>query len=323
MIDAFGRNIDYLRLAVTDRCTLHCVYCSPGPGFRQLPRSRILTYEEMEKLAVLLVSEGIRKIRLTGGEPLLRKGVLAFARRLSGIPGLERLAMTTNGLLLAEKARECADSGIQSVNVSLDAVHRDKYALVTGSDELPRVLEGIDAALDAGLELKINSVIVGGLNEDQIIPLARLAQTAPVQVRFIEKMPLDRTRELKTQFVPFGSILARLRSVFTLRQVTNGPGLSALFGIHGYMGQVGIIAPVSKPFCRSCNRLRLTPDGRLKTCLLSESELDLAGPLRAGIAEAELTRLVESALAEKPASHRLSEPDGITPRGRGMRLIGG
>jgi cyclic pyranopterin phosphate synthase len=322
MRDAHGREVNYLRLAVTDRCNLRCSYCSPESARSHLPRSAILSYEEMKRLVSLLASLGVSKVRLTGGEPLVRKGVLDFAAGLGRIPGIQTLALTTNGTLLAEKMPEVIEAGIKYVNVSLDSLNPDRFSLVTGGGDMETVLSGIDAALKAGLVLKTNTVVIRGINEDEILTIACLAESAPIQVRFIEKMPFGQSGGAN-EFYSGREIETALRRSFHLCPAPLTPGLSSHFSVDGFMGSLAVIAPISGPFCGGCNRLRLTPDGRLKTCLLSEDEVDLLGPLRAGATESQLSALSVLALAQKKKQHFLTDTFTLHPRRRGMREIGG
>ena len=323
MRDGTGRELNYLRLAVTDRCNLRCFYCSPPGSIHRLPRSGILTYEEMRRLVALLAQHRINKVRLTGGEPLIRKGVLNFASELSAIPGIKILAMTTNGTSLAKRLPEIVAAGIRFLNVSLDTLDRSQFEKITGRDELPAVLDGLDAALSTGLHLKINTVVLRGINEDQILPLARLAETSPLQVRFIERMPLGPAGQQTDSFVTSSEIIERLQSSFDIKPEGSGPGISVRYSVEGFEGGLAVIAPLTMHFCGHCNRLRLTPDGHLKTCLLADNEVDLRSPLRSGCTDAELLELIAGAVESKLDQHPLLENGRLGPRKRGMRQIGG
>ncbi len=329
MRDKLGRRITYLRLSVTDRCNLRCRYCSPSTDFRHLPRAEILSYEEMERIVSLCASRGIGKVRLTGGEPLMRRGVIRFAARLAALPGIHTLAMSTNGTLLAPAASRLAEAGVRRLNVSVDTLDRRQFTALAGRDALADVLAGVDAALAAGLEsVKINSVILRGFNESQIVPLAGLTLSRPLQLRFIERMPLqpgDRgggNDGGQEGFVSCDEVVDVLRKRFRMREAARGATLSRRFIIDGHAGEIGIIAPMSKNFCLDCNRLRLTADGQLRPCLFSEAEIDLRGSMRDGASDAEILELIGQAVAAKPASHPYSVESSCSPA-RPMRQIGG
>lgn len=321
--DSLGRQINYLRLAVTDRCNLSCTYCTPASRYRLLPKSDILTYEEMERLVSLFITRGINKVRLTGGEPLVRRGVLEFARRMKADLGIPLLALTTNGLSLEAELREILRAGITHINVSLDTLDQQMFSNITGRNDLKAILRGIESAREAGLQLKINSVILRAINEDQVVPLALLSKAAPIQVRFIERMPFGRLEDWSGEFVSADEVISILRNNFELLPATESLGLSHHFKIPGHQGSVALIAPVSRRFCDKCNRLRLTPDGQIKTCLLSDGEVDLRGPLREGADDSELMALINSAVASKKKSYLLEKQESATKHRRGMRSIGG
>ena len=323
--DSYGRKIDYLRLSVTDRCNLRCAYCAPPPC-SSVPREELLSYEELLRVVAVCAAAGVAKVRLTGGEPLMRRGLIGFARSLSRIPGLEVLAMTSNGTMLRGAARELAGAGISRVNISLDTLDAAQYRRITRTDLLGKALAGIDAALEAGFErVKINSVIIRGFNEDQVVPLAALSERKPVEVRFIECMPLAGLPGDGLP-VPAAEVETVLRGSFRLEELPGGDGaLSSHFRIEGHLGSVGLISPISSSFCHRCNRLRLTADGQLKPCLLGDGEVDLRAALRGGADDAELLRLIESAVAGKQRRHALGQnTNSVGEIGcRGMRRIGG
>ena len=323
--DRYGRKIDYLRLSVTDRCNLRCAYCAPPPA-GILPRGEILSYEELHRVVAVCAAAGIIKVRLTGGEPLMRRGLAGFARGLSRIAGLEVLALTSNGTMLRSAARELAEAGVSRVNISLDTLDAAQYRRITRTDLLGRALDGIDAALEAGFErVKINAVIIRGFNEDQIVPLAGLAAEKPVELRFIECMPIA---GLPGEGLPVSAaeVEAALRGGFRLERLPGGDGaLSSRYAIAGGRGSVGFISPISASFCHNCNRLRLTADGQLRPCLLGDGEVDIRAALRDGADDAALLRLVEQAVANKQPGHAIGR--GGAGYGEigcgGMRRIGG
>jgi cyclic pyranopterin phosphate synthase len=327
--DSHGREISYLRVSVTDRCNLRCLYCTPPPpepgSERSLTHDDILRYEELERLIKLFVSVGVSKVRLTGGEPLVRRDLTRFAARVASIPGVRVLALTTNGSLLAGHAVELRRAGVSRVNISLDTLDRAQFQEMTGSDALSDVLSGIEAALAAGFErVKINSVIIRGVNDDQIEPLAELAAERPLQVRFLEYMPIGRGGDQHSWTFSAGEILEVLRQHFGALEPLGSEGISTVFRLRGHEGTLGLITPMTGPFCDRCNRLRLTSDGRLKPCLLSDVEFDIRGPLRSGVSDTELLRLVERAVTERPEGHRFAVGSPGTLRGhKGMRRIGG
>jgi len=325
-IDAFGRRIDYLRISVTDRCNLRCVYCMPSEGVAWKDRADLLTFEEIERFAAVAVAEGITKIRLTGGEPLVRKGIVDLVRRLRRITGLEAIALTTNGTLLPRLAGDLVAAGLERVNISLDSLDPEAYSRVTRGGRLEAALAGVDAALAAGMHpVKVNVVVVRSLAQD-LVSLARLTEDRPLHVRFIEYMPVggedgcgrvgrgagDWTL---ADYVPSDEILASLAvggagvGLGALEPVDQndapgGWGPANYYRFEGAKGTIGVISALSHPFCGECNRLRLTADGKLRTCLFSDEELDVRRVLRHGTA-AGLHELIIAALAVKPESHNM------------------
>lgn len=314
MIDRFGRRHVYLRLAVTDRCNLRCTYCMPPEGVPWKEREEILTYEEIERLVRVLASMGIRKVRLTGGEPTVRPGLPGLAARLAAITGVETLALTTNGVALEELARPFWEAGVRKLNLSLDTLRRDRFVRITGRDRLPEVLRGMEAALSAGFSpLKLNVVVIGGMNDDELCDFVELARHRPVNVRFIELMPFKGNGWHPGLFVPFArmrdALAARFELAPTGRTEKTG-GVAMDFAIPGFLGEVSFVTPLSESFCVRCNRLRLTADGQLKTCLFYAPELSLRDALRRGATDEELGHLALEALARKPEGHpRVEEMD--------------
>ncbi len=326
--DAFNRPINYLRISVTDRCNLRCVYCMPPSGVAACGHADVLTYEEIELVVRAAATLGLSKVRLTGGEPLVRAGFVELVRKVAAVPGIDDVALTTNGVLLAAKARELAAAGLRRVNVSLDTLRPERFARLTRADALPRVLEGIAAAQAVGLApVKINTVVVRGLNDDEVVDIARTTIERDWHVRFIELMPLGDSAEWAGQgYVPTAEIRAAVETLGPLEPAGRaapaaGAGPARYFRLPGARGTVGFISPVSDHFCFHCNRLRLTADGRLRPCLLREEEIDLRAALRAGAGIAELAERIAQAVRLKPEGHRLAE--GSAPVGRTMSQIGG
>jgi cyclic pyranopterin phosphate synthase len=324
LYDSFQRPINYLRISVTDRCNLRCVYCMPAEGICQMSHRDILSYEEIYTVVRAASELGINKVRLTGGEPLVRLGISKLVAMLSRIEAIDDISLTTNGTLLARHAAELKESGLGRVNISLDTLKRERFRVITRSHcDLGDVLEGIEAAKLAGLRpVKINVVVMAGINGDEVLDFARKTINDDWHVRFIEFMP---TAGVGTalHFVPVASIKKQLESLGELEpcfpHVGNGP--ARYFRFTGSQGSIGYISPVSEHFCFHCNRLRLTADGKLRPCLLSEEEIDLRQPLRCGITSAELGGLIRQAVAKKPLRHQLAE--GLLPLNRPMAQVGG
>jgi len=326
LLDRYQRPITYLRVSVTDRCNLRCVYCMPAEGIRLRQHEEILRYEEIVRVVRTAVGMGIRFVRLTGGEPLARKGLADLVGMLRAIPGLEELTMTTNGTLLAAQAQALAEAGLNRVNISLDTLRPDRFRRISRLGELRDVLAGIEAAEEAGLvPIKLNTVVMRGLNDDEVAELARLTLEHPWHVRFIELMPSGSGVPWEQDScVPASEVRQRIETALGPLSSARGPsgnGPARTFQVQKGLGTVGFITPWSQHFCPSCNRLRLTADGRLRPCLLSEVEVDLRGPLRSGAGEAELRRLIQRAVELKPMGHHVEELGG--PRGRAMSEIGG
>ncbi|MBS0663770.1 MAG: GTP 3',8-cyclase MoaA [Verrucomicrobia bacterium] len=305
LTDGFGRFHDYLRISVTDRCNLRCLYCMPADGLVWKERAEILTFEEIERIAGLLVRQGVRKIRLTGGEPTMRRDLEVLIARLRALPGLQSLVMTTNGLRLADRAARYRAAGLDGLNVSLDTLRPDRFEQMTRRTGLERVRHGLEAALAAGFAtVKLNVVVMRGLNDDELPDFARLARTSPLEVRFIEFMPFDRNEWSTDRLVPYAEMRRRVESAVTLQPLAAGPNAVAReFAVAGGAGRIGFVTSMTEDFCAGCNRLRLTADGRLKNCLFSVGEADLRGPLRAGADEAELLAVIRGCVREKWAGH--------------------
>ena len=310
LTDSYGRTINYLRISVTDRCNMRCVYCMPADGIPFIDHNTILSYEDMLRIAETAVAVGIEKIRVTGGEPLVRRGILPFLTKLAAIPGLRQLVLTTNGLLLDEMAESLRRAGVQRLNISLDSLRPETFAAVTRGADLNRVLAGIDAAERAGFPIKINMVVMRGVNDQEVLDFAAMTLEKPVTVRFIEYMPAIRSNDWQSLVVPGETILERIGARFSMtrleRETAAGP--AKIFRIDGATGTIGVITPVSGHFCGECNRIRVTSVGRARSCLFSDAEYDLKPILASGDREA-LTEALRSVVARKPVRHFFSEED--------------
>ncbi|WP_366922896.1 GTP 3',8-cyclase MoaA [Metallumcola ferriviriculae] len=309
MLDKFGRNIDYLRVSVTDRCNLRCCYCMPEEGVEQLSRDEILSLEELERIIRAGSNAGIRRVRITGGEPLVRRDVSTLIKKVSLMPGIKDISLTTNAILLADLAEELKEAGLKRVNISLDTLMEHKYKEITRRGSLGRVLVGIEKALALGLTpVKINVVVQRDFNLDEVRDFIRFTESAPIHVRFIEIMPMGCGGGLSDEFVSAEEIKKIVSEDYSLvKGELAGGGPADYFKVEGYHGTVGFIHAISRHFCARCNRLRLTADGRLRYCLQQEQSLDIKGPLRNGAAEAELVELFGQAVMHKPAGYRSSE----------------
>lgn len=306
MLDQYGRKIEYLRISVTDRCNLRCVYCMPEEGVEQVSHSEILSFDEMTRICRICAKLGITRVKLTGGEPLVRKGLGSLLRSIREIEGLEQVTLTTNGVLLAEQIEELAAAGLDAVNVSLDTLDRAQYMKLTRRDELEAALRGLEAALQyPDIRVKVNCVALHGENESQWVPLANMAKERPIDVRFIEMMPIGLGKEY-----PFSSqelVYEALKAAFGEAQFLtgnfgNGPAIYARFP--GFTGKTGFISAVSHKFCESCNRVRLTAEGFLKPCLQYSTGVDLRAMLRNEAGEKELEEMIQKVIFEKPRSHQ-------------------
>jgi cyclic pyranopterin phosphate synthase len=315
LIDAYGRKHDYLRISVTDRCNLRCIYCMGADGVKQIPPREILSYEEILQVVKAGAALGIRRIRLTGGEPLVRKDLLYLVREIARVPGIEDLAMTTNGILLPRGAAELKQAGLRRVNISLDSLDAAVYSRITRGGDLEQVLAGIEAALAAGLApVKINTVLMKGLNHAEVPAFLNLVLEKPVHVRFIEYMPIgDHDRGYGRRYLPLEYIrktAARLGLELTPAAPPVGAGPAESFTLPGGKGTVGLIHPISAHFCAGCNRLRLTAEGRLKSCLYWQDE----HPVRPALGDAgALQALLQEVLRLKPGRHGMSPGAGAGP----------
>jgi GTP 3',8-cyclase len=315
--DNFSREINYLRISITDRCNLGCFYCLPSRDWQKLPAPEIMRYEELLQAARAALRVGIRKIRVTGGEPLVRRGAVDFVRALHRTPGLEEVCLTTNGVLLADMAPDLYDAGLRHLNLSLDSLQPRRYRQITGRDNFREVMAGLRRVIDLGFQpVKINCVALKGVNDDELLAFARLAQDLPVQVRFIEFMPVVAGERWRKHFLPMSEVRRHLAVLGELEQVSIGPtsGPAEIVRPAGFQGELGFISPVSRHHCPSCNRLRLTAAGRLRPCLFSDREIDLKGPLRRGAPPEELIRLFAEAVRSKgcPPEFNLAQSPGAS-----------
>jgi cyclic pyranopterin phosphate synthase len=326
LIDGHGRRIGDVRLSVTDRCNFRCQYCMPAEGLPWLEREEILSFEEIVRLVGLLAAMGVRDLRLTGGEPLVRREFPRLVAMLREIEELDEIAVTTNGYLLERDAGSLVRAGVDRFNVSVDSLQRDRFFAMTRRDALPRVLAGLEALarFPEAHPIKVNAVAMRGFTEQEVIPFARFARERPFEVRFIEFMPLDADHSWSPDAVLSGDeIRAIIEERWALVEEPREPSATArVFRFADGPGRIGFISPVSEPFCGDCNRIRLTADGRVRTCLFSLNETDLREPLRAGASDADLERVIRDAVWRKELKHRVNEPGFIQPD-RTMSRIGG
>jgi cyclic pyranopterin phosphate synthase len=324
LVDRYGRVHDDLRVSVTDRCNLRCVYCMPEVGMTFLPHDALLSFDEIIRVATVASSLGVTSLRLTGGEPLVRKGLVSLVARLSDI-GFDDLSLTTNGMLLAPLASGLADAGLTRVNISCDSLRADRFDSIRRRGDLATVLASMDAAEAAGLvPLKVNVVILRGVNDDEILDFAAFARETGRIVRFIEFMPLDAQGQWdKTQLVAGREIFERVSAVWPLEATESGGSAPAeRFRFADAGGEIGLISSVTQPFCGSCNRLRLTSDGALRNCLFSDDELSLRDSIRDGAVDAQIAEMMRRAVWEKFPGHAINEPEFLRPS-RSMSMIGG
>jgi cyclic pyranopterin phosphate synthase len=328
-LDSYSRPINYLRISVTDRCNLRCVYCMPPEGVAWRPPAQILRFEEIETVVRAAADLGISKVRLTGGEPLVRLGIVDLVRMLAAVPGIDDLTMTTNGILLSRHAQDLSTAGLRRVNVSLDTLRSERFERITRWGRLDDVLAGIESAHQAGLEpVKINAVIIRGMNDDEVVDFGLRTVHEGWHVRFIEWMPVGH-EPLAVEHWSDAVVTAdemRQRIEAKLGQLSPakasiGSGPARYYRLPGARGSIGFISPVSEHFCYGCNRLRLTADGQLRPCLLSDGEIDLRTALRSGAGVAEIKELIVQAIDSKPPRHHLDERR--SPQKRAMSQIGG
>ncbi|MEW6410118.1 MAG: GTP 3',8-cyclase MoaA [Nitrospirota bacterium] len=314
MKDNFDRTIDYMRVSVTDRCNLRCIYCMPSEGVRAIKHSEILRYEEIIRIVRIAAGLGVKKVRITGGEPLARKNITYLIAQLKNIEGIEDLSLTTNGVLLKRYAEEITEAGLDRVNISLDSLKPDRYREITRGGDIDTVHGGIVAAEKAGLTpVKINMVPIRGFNDDEIEEFAKITLTMPYHVRFIEFMPIGAKDIWSTEkYIPtdeIKSIVGKIAPLAPVRARKSGP--ARYFRLNGASGVIGFISAITHHFCGDCNRLRLTANGKLRPCLFSETEIDLKASLRSGASDAEIERLIKLAIAAKPEGHNINERSDI------------
>ena len=329
LIDSFGRQIRNMRISVTDRCNFRCVYCMPAEGLEWLKRDQILSFEEIEYLSRVLVSMGVDQIRLTGGEPLVRKDLSKLIAKLHQIEGLNSLSLTTNGVLLKDLAKDLAAAGLTRINVSCDSLLREKFHQLTRRDDLHRVLEGLEELekYPTIAPIKINAVAMRGLTEDEVVPFALLARRKPYAVRFIEFMPLDADQIWDKSMVLTGDEIMKIieREVGPMELIPSiDPAeTSTKYRFKDGLGEMGFINPVSHPFCASCDRIRITAEGMLRTCLFAHIETDLKTVMRSGVSEEVLEESIRRAVSKKEMKHHINDGEAFKRTKRSMSQIGG
>ena len=325
LIDDFQRTISYLRVSLTDQCNLRCVYCTPTP-LSKIAQNELLTYEELLRVIGLAVDLGIGKVRLTGGEPLVRKGILYFIDGLSKIDGLHDIRLTTNGIYLEKYGQALWDAGVRKLNISLDSLKADRVREITGADCFAQVWRGINLACDMGFAVKINMVAMRGINDDEVVDFARLVVDKNIQVRYIEFMPIGNSSSWgKEKFISGEEIKARIEAELgelhpLSRHKLDGP--ARVFTLATAQGRIGFISPLSHKFCDRCNRLRLTSEGHLRSCLLTDEETDLRQALRSGCSDEEIVALIKKTIKNKPEGHAIARQEKKSCHGK-MSRIGG
>lgn len=317
MIDQYGRNITYLRLSVTDRCNLRCRYCMPEGGICKKEHSEMLTEDEMVTAVEAAASLGVTKLRITGGEPLVKKNILSLCRRTAAVKNIQEVCLTTNGILLPQMAQDLKNAGVSRLNLSLDTLDNAKYSYITRNGTLDDFWKGFYAALHSGFrKIKINTVLIGGFNDQEIVPLAELTKKYPVDVRFIEMMPMYDSGDFdKHAFIPYTKVLEQLPDA---QKVSTDDGVARLYRLPGALGNIGLISPVNAHFCGSCNRIRLTADGKVKPCLHSAEEYSIKG-----LTQEEMKVMLERAIWSKPQWHGKLDSINRSNAGRNMNQIGG
>ena len=317
MIDKQGREITYLRISVTDKCNLRCRYCMPAEGVCKKNHADMLTEDEFIMAVEAAASLGIRKLRITGGEPLIKKNIVSICRRAAEVAGIEEVCLTTNGILLPQLGKDLKNAGVKRINLSLDTLDPDKYAYITRIGKLEAFQKGLEAALEAGFEkVKVNAVLIGGFNDNEIESLANLTREYPVDMRFIELMPiLDSDEFGESAYVPYSRVLEKLPEAVSVPQ---DGGVAKLYRLPGAQGNIGLISPINAHFCRECNRMRLTADGKLKPCLHAADEYNIKG-----LEFAEMKQVMEQAIRNKPAWHGDLDALHRSQAGRNMHEIGG
>lgn len=323
LVDSFGRAHTYLRISVTDRCNLRCTYCMPHEGLEWKKKNELLTYEEITRLARIFTGMGINKIRLTGGEPMVRKNLLTLVESLGNIPELKTLAMTTNATMLKDSARALKAAGLNAINISLDTFKRERFAEITRIDQLESVLAGIEEAIACRFDsIKINMVVMAGVNDDEILDFAGFAARHKVNVRFIEYMPFKDNQWASAKVVTYKEILEQIKTRFAVEKIDDEPSAVAKdYALEGG-GSVSFITSMSDSFCSSCNRLRLTADGSIKSCLFYPAEINLRDAMRSGADDTELKKMIHYSLSQKPEAHPPAE-EIAAAENRAMIEIGG
>jgi cyclic pyranopterin phosphate synthase len=325
LIDRYNRHLNYLRISITDRCNLQCMYCVPRDLIPRLSHAEVLRYEEILRIVRIGIHLGISKVRVTGGEPLVRKGVYGFLAELTQIAGLSDVSLTTNGVLLKDNIEKIHAAGISRINISLDTLSRKKFAEITGRDAFDRVWQGIEAAQALGFDpIKLNVVALNGINDDELIDMARLSFSYPFHIRFIEYMPMGKSRMGNGPLLLAPEIKKQIRKLGKLLPVQNSDndGPAKRYKFEGAVGEIGFIAALSQHFCNKCNRLRLTAGGQLRPCLLSDHQEDLKVALRKGFSDRQLAEIFIKAVQHKPSDHNLASPNGARVCSQ-MRTIGG
>ncbi len=320
LIDRYKRHLNYLRISITDRCNLRCMYCNPRLPRQKLLHKEVLRYEEILRIARLSVSFGINKIRITGGEPLARKGCCNFLEHLAAIDGLKDISLTTNGVLLKQHINRIASAGVKRLNISLDTLNPEKYQQITGHDVFKQVWEGIEIALQHGFNpIKLNVVVINGVNNDDLTQLAELSFKYPFHIRFIELMPIGKTTAPAIRPLLVAEIKKKIETLGDLIPIARGTndGPAARYRFKDSMGEIGFISPVSNHFCKACNRLRLTADGHILTCLLSNISEDIKTPIRLGLLDNDLKSVFLNAVARKPFQH----PEKLSPLAQPEQMV--
>lgn len=316
MQDRYGRKINNLRISVTDRCNLRCFYCKPAGEVSLIGYDQILSYEEIVEVVRLAVGWGFKKFRLTGGEPLIRQGIVQLVEALAKL-GIPDLSLTTNGTLLGKYAQDLKEAGLKRINIGLDTLKADKFSRITRSDCFHEVIRGLEVALKMGFSpVKINAILLKGINDDEILDFMRLTEDRPLEVRFIELMPFGGHGRWSANFISADEVKLRIERSFALEPMASkeGDGPAVRYKVEGHRGTLGLIAPVSNSFCMSCNRIRLTSDGHLRPCLFSDGEIDIKNPLHQGATDEELKALFMKAVAAKPQKHLLNGGPMTTKR---------
>lgn len=324
--DSFGRRMEDLRVSVIDKCNFRCTYCMPAEGLPWLAKQQLLTFEEIERLVRIAVAHGVRSVRLTGGEPTVRAGLPDLIARLTSIPGLDDISLTTNGYLLRRLAGDLAAAGLTRINVSLDTLVREKFEHITRRDHLDEVMAGLEELekYPQIQPIKVNAVAIRGFTEPEVLDFARLARRKPYVIRFIEFMPLDADESWSREQILTGhEIYEMINAVYPLvPRSTEAASTSRVYRFRDGDGEIGFINPVSEPFCSTCNRIRLTADGQFRTCLFSTTETDLRTPLRSGATDEEIATIIAGAVLRKEMKHKINDP-GFVRANRSMSQIGG